>query len=429
MIRFGPAGIPLSCKGRTLRDGIIDLHHLGLTAMEVQFIKVNSAVRPVSPEEVGKKPRDIADHLIVEVGLPGRKGLESSPGLLDKPLTKRNHLTTLNWFLAKDYNVLNQARTLARSVDIRLALHAPFYVDFLNTESARERTISNYRWSCALASSIGADVLVGHLGFYGPDGPTVSLERVTKDIKAVRDWLDGLPGGHRILIGIEPNGHPEVIGSREEVFQIAKKVPRVIPILNIPHLAVREYTSFEDKAELIKLMEEFSAVSRGELYINFSGVMVQGRGSFRMTPIKRGKVKFETVAEVLSDGGYDATVTSSSPLMEHDAMYMKLLYERALAKQFAKKAAEKKALALKAKAPPKPAPKPAGKAQPKQKPGKAPARGAKLKAGRAKGAAKAKPPVKAPPKPVKKAKTKIAVKPKKAKGGPAGRLKKVVRKK
>src|SRR5438309_665322 len=32
MIRFGPSGIALSCKGRTLRDGIEDSHNLGLTA-------------------------------------------------------------------------------------------------------------------------------------------------------------------------------------------------------------------------------------------------------------------------------------------------------------------------------------------------------------------------------------------------------------
>ena len=41
MIRFGPAGIPLSCKGRTLKDGIEDVHNLGLNAMEVQMVRVN----------------------------------------------------------------------------------------------------------------------------------------------------------------------------------------------------------------------------------------------------------------------------------------------------------------------------------------------------------------------------------------------------
>ena len=39
MIRFGPAGIPLSCKGRTLKDGVEDVHALSLTALEVQMIR------------------------------------------------------------------------------------------------------------------------------------------------------------------------------------------------------------------------------------------------------------------------------------------------------------------------------------------------------------------------------------------------------
>ena len=49
MIRFGPAGIPLSCKGRTLKDGIEDVHGLGLNAMEVQMVRVN--VMPRSPDD------------------------------------------------------------------------------------------------------------------------------------------------------------------------------------------------------------------------------------------------------------------------------------------------------------------------------------------------------------------------------------------
>ena len=39
MIRFGPAGIPLSCKGRTIRDGIEDVHALGLHCMEIQLVR------------------------------------------------------------------------------------------------------------------------------------------------------------------------------------------------------------------------------------------------------------------------------------------------------------------------------------------------------------------------------------------------------
>jgi len=67
MIRFGPAGIPLSCKGRTLRDGIEDVHNLGLTAMEVQLVRVGLLERHPTEEEVGLVARDLPNELVVEI--------------------------------------------------------------------------------------------------------------------------------------------------------------------------------------------------------------------------------------------------------------------------------------------------------------------------------------------------------------------------
>ena len=59
MIRFGPSGIPLSCKGRTLRDGIEDVHNLGLTAMEIQLVRVNLNERFASDEDIGHTIREV----------------------------------------------------------------------------------------------------------------------------------------------------------------------------------------------------------------------------------------------------------------------------------------------------------------------------------------------------------------------------------
>ena len=43
-LRLGPAGVPLSCKGRTIVEGMDDITSLGLEAMEIQ------TVRPVQPK-------------------------------------------------------------------------------------------------------------------------------------------------------------------------------------------------------------------------------------------------------------------------------------------------------------------------------------------------------------------------------------------
>jgi deoxyribonuclease-4 len=344
LIRFGPAGIPLSCKGRTLRDGIADVHHLGLTAMEVQFIKVNPLTRVVLDEEIGKTPRELALQLVVGAGGHSETPQEPSIVALGQPLKRRDALTTLTWSLAKDHADLALTRDLAKALDVDLTLHAPYYVDFFGSREARERSIRQIQWSTVLAEGLGARLVVTHLGFYGAGERADSVQELTGIAKELTDWMKTATKG-AVRLGVEPSGHPDVFGSREEVLELAHRVRGVVPVLNLPHLAARERTNFEDAARLQPVIDQFVAATDRQLYLNFSGVEFYGAGEFRLTPIKRGSVRFDPLAEVLADRDYDVTVISSSPLLEHDAMYMKLLYERALSKRWAKRNAPPPAVA------------------------------------------------------------------------------------
>jgi deoxyribonuclease IV len=335
VIRFGPAGIPLSCKGRTLRDGIADVHHLGLTAMEVQFIKVNPLTRLALDEEVGKLPREIPLQLIVSVGAGEHAGGTPSLAALTTPVKRRDSITSLTWSLAKDYADLQQTKALARALDVDLTLHAPYYVDFFGSADAREQSTRQIQWSGVLAQGLGARLAVTHLGFYGPGDRGDSIQELTQIVQDLAHWLATYSKG-AVRLGIEPSGHPDVFGSREEVLELVRHVKGAVPVLNIPHVAARERRSLDDPAQLEPILKEFVAATDGPLYLNFSGVEYYGSGEFRLTPIKRGLVRFDPLAELLAERDYDVSVISSSPLLEHDAMYMKLLYERALTRRWAK---------------------------------------------------------------------------------------------
>jgi deoxyribonuclease IV len=335
VIRFGPAGIPLSCKGRTLRDGISDIHHLGLTAMEVQFIKVNPLTRVVLDEELGLIARDLPLQLVVEAGpTPSKAG--PSAEQLAAPLKRRDELTTLTWSLAKDRADLGLTRDLAKALDVALTLHAPYYVDFFGSQEARERSIRQIQWASVLADGLGARLTLTHLGFYGGGERAASVDELTEIARELSEWLRKFSHGG-VRLGVEPSGHPDVFGSREEVLELAHKVKGIVPVLNLPHLAARERLPLDQPQVLAPMVEEFVRASGGELYANFSGSEFYGPGEFRLTPIKRGQLKFDPIAELLADRDYDVTVISSSPLLEHDAMYMKLLYERALTRRWAKR--------------------------------------------------------------------------------------------
>ena len=335
MIRFGPAGIPLSCKGRTLRDGIADVHHLGLTAMEVQFIKVNHLTRAVLDEEVGKASRDLVQQLVVSVGPSENEGGTPELDAITSPLKRRDSITTLTWSLAKDYADLQQTRALAKALDTDLTLHAPYYVDFFGSSDAREQSTRQIQWAGVLAQGLGARLAVTHLGFYGPGDRADSIQQLTEIVSDLSSWLTKFSRG-TVRLAIEPSGHPDVFGSRAEVLELVHRVKGIVPVLNLPHIAARERTSFEEAEQLEPVVKEFVRATDGPVYLNFSGVEFYGPGEFRLTPIKRGLVRFDPLAEILAERDYDVTVISSSPLLEHDAMYMKLLYERALTRRWSR---------------------------------------------------------------------------------------------
>ncbi len=51
-LRLGPAGVPLSCKGRTIVEGMDDITVLGLDAMEIQTVRT---VQPNISINIGKQ--------------------------------------------------------------------------------------------------------------------------------------------------------------------------------------------------------------------------------------------------------------------------------------------------------------------------------------------------------------------------------------
>jgi deoxyribonuclease-4 len=304
--------------------------------MEVQFIKVNPLTRVVLDEELGKSPRDLLLQLVVGANSNAERSEEPTLAGLGGALKRRDQLTTLTWSLAKDYADLQQTKALARALDVDLTLHAPYYVDFFGSQESRSRSIRQIQWATVLAEGLGARLTVTHLGFYGGGERTESIRQLSDIAKELSEWMHGYTKG-AVRLAVEPSGHPDVFGSREEILELAHRVKGIVPVLNLPHLAARERVNFEDAATLKPAIDQFVEAGGGELYLNFSGVEFYGPGEFRLTPIKRGQVRFDTLAEILADRDYDVTVISSSPLLEHDAMYMKLLYERALTRRWTKR--------------------------------------------------------------------------------------------
>ena len=300
-VRLGPAGIPLSCKGRTIVEGMDDIISLGLETMEVQ------TVRMIAPQHFEQY-----------------------------------------W----------QAGVLANKTEFEMNIHGPYYSELLGNRVERGRSLTKIESTLQAAKTINARHITLHAGHYGEMGRGRAaneqlvnvfsgiVERVEEiwhddeDIYPVFPWLkDGTPS----KIGIETSGRQELWGSLEEVLEVVNHVEGTVPVLNIAHIHSRGHGSMrtsEDYGEMFDLVRE--TIGTKEFYCHFSGVEHRTGNAMHYTQIKKSDLNFEPLAEfIVEEGGWlDITLISDSPLLEHDAMYMLQNIEKARHKQLERKARE-----------------------------------------------------------------------------------------
>ena len=172
-LKLGPAGVPLSCKGRTIVEGMDDITVLGLDAMEVQ------TVRTIQPQHFDQY-----------------------------------------W----------QAGILSWKSDLEMNMHGPYYAELLGSRRERNRTLSKMETSLQAGKIINARHLTFHVGPYGELGPGREaneqvanvmagvVERVHEVWNVAEEEEDyaAFPWVHEAepsLVGIETSGRQEIWGT------------------------------------------------------------------------------------------------------------------------------------------------------------------------------------------------------------------------
>lgn len=333
MIRFGPAGIPLSCKGRTLRDGIEDVHNLGLTAMEAQLVRAHVQERPAEPEEIGQKPRQLASDMVIEI-LRRKGDKDETISDLDEPIKKGDTLVSLTSGIAKSYEELRSLSVMADELDVALSIHTPYYMDLVGEGELSFKSMDSIRWAGVMAKELGATTVVTHMGLYGGVTPKTAQKRIKERIGPLAKWYK--KHAINVPIGLELSGRQEIFGSLTEVLKTCREVPGTIPIVNFAHYHARENGILKEPKDFEELLDKVWDHTSGQFYTHFSGVEHEGGNERRFTSIKKGDLRFEPLAEAIVDRNQPITVISGSPLLEHDAMYMKVILERVLAKRVSK---------------------------------------------------------------------------------------------
>ncbi|HUT26695.1 MAG TPA: TIM barrel protein [Methanomassiliicoccales archaeon] len=323
-----------------MKDGIEDVHNLGLNAMEVQMVRVNVMPRSPDDEEVGMTPRDLEGDLIVEIHRrKGKKEVQITN--LDEKIKEDDTLISLSSGLVQNYNELAELGLMGSELDVQLSMHTPYYIDLTSSTDLARKSMDSIRWAGLMTQEMGGSVVVTHLGLYGNDSPRVASAAIKDKLEEIVGWWD--KNGLEPVLGLETSGRKEVFGSLEEIMNICDDMDHVVPVVNFAHLHARTNGMLREPEDFSEVFDRVKSYVGDLYYTHFSGVEHDGGNERRVTPIKKGDLRFEPMAEFLADANPNSVIISSSPLLEHDAMYMKVIYERVLTKKISKDSKVKKA--------------------------------------------------------------------------------------
>ena len=214
-------------------------------------------------------------------------------------------------------------------------------MDLCSNNELTDSCVNSIRYSGVVANALGAGVVTTNLGLYNPNMDYDEADdNIMDNVAALMDWWAG--SGLKPKLGIEITGADNVFGSLEQVLDICDNIPGLVPVINWQNYYSRTAGGLFEKEDFQYVLDQVQPYCDGKIHSLFAGVEHRDWNDIRSSPIKKGDLKFETLAECLVESKPNITIISSSPLLEHDAMYMRIIHERNLIKKVGKMLRQKK---------------------------------------------------------------------------------------
>ncbi len=265
MIWIGTGGAPISSKERSTLSGLERIHELGLNAMEVEFV----------------------------------------------------HGVNMKEEMAK------QVGELAKKLNIRLSIHAPYYINLTSAEKEKiEASKKRIVESCERGHDMSAKIVVFHPAYYGKLPREECYLRVKKECEEMVDELKS-KGINDVLLGLETTGKHSQFGTLDECIRMSKEVKGCAVNVDWAHIYARN----GGRINFGEVIDKVLALKVKHIQSHFSCINFGLGGEKNHLTLDTGQPKYDGLVREIKKRNLDITLISESPNLEGDALKLKKMIE------------------------------------------------------------------------------------------------------
>ena len=224
----------------------------------------------------------------------------------------------------------------AREAGIALSLHAPYFINLANPDpAALDKTIGYITGACLVADQMGAKRVVIHSGALMKRTRREALNTALASLEQVIRACDEAGFGHLTLCP-ETMGKLGQLGDLDEVLELCRVDPRLIPCVDFGHLYARTLGELDGGAAMEGILDKLERAlgeeraSRFHSHFSHIEFTLNGGEKCHRTFADDGGYgpAWEPLAAAVARRGWSPTfICESAGTQAEDALTMKIIYQ------------------------------------------------------------------------------------------------------
>lgn len=251
---------------------------------------------------------------------------------------KRLNLDVFEYSFGRGVNIKSETAQLIgkkfKDANIEISVHAPYYINFANTEIENiDKSINYVMQSCLKLLDFGGSRCVFHPGTCGKLNREDAVNLILKNTEKLIEAIYSSKLNDKVILCPETMGKLGQIGTTEEILEICKLDKIFIPTFDFGHINSREQGSLKTKEDYKRIIDKiYQAIGKEraeKIHIHFSKIEYGKSGEIRHLTFGDeiyGPL-FEPLAEVIAEYKMSPVIICESDgTQAEDAANMKNYY-------------------------------------------------------------------------------------------------------